>query len=239
MPLYKRPEDRASETITIRLTLKERRMLDYLAHLEGKTLTDFLKGLIADRATALEVNEAPELPAGKRPGKAKRFPAGGAARHAPPPVPASPAPLPPPAASPMPDTARAVAAPAVESVRPGSFHELVERFRETFAHRADGTRRELEETLEFLRSGRDGMPIIALETPLCTLTGELLLEIRKAVQSSDLRLAKKNLHLTYLRMMLHFGVKDPDIDLRINPARGLEPLTISEAPDSWRYFGRG
>ena len=92
MPLYKRPEDRASETITIRLTLKERRMLGYLAHLEGKTLTDFIKGLIADRATALEVTEAPELPLGKRPGKAKRSPASGAARHSTPPVPSPPAP---------------------------------------------------------------------------------------------------------------------------------------------------
>ena len=229
MPLYKKPEERASETVTVRLTLKERHMLVHLAELEGKTLTDFLRGLIADRAAALNVVEAPEPARMKRPGRPKRHTS--VPPEPPPPLPQEPAP------SQVPTIAGYATAHMPSSAKPGTFHELVERFRETFAHRADGTRRELEDTLNFLMSGLDGAPIIALETPLGALTGERLKAIREAVQTTSLRLAKKNLHLTYLRMMLHFGVKEPDIDLHVNPAHALTPLTIVEAPDNWRFFG--
>ncbi len=75
-----------------------------------------------------------------------------------------------------------------------------------------------------------------LDMRLSDLTSQRLGEIRDAVQRADLRLAKKNLHLTYLRMMLHFAVKQPDVALAVNPAADLEPLTIVESRDSWQYF---
>ena len=34
MPIYKKPEEKAVETVTIRLTVDERRMLDHLSTLE-------------------------------------------------------------------------------------------------------------------------------------------------------------------------------------------------------------
>ncbi len=53
---------------------------------------------------------------------------------------------------------------------------------------------------------------------------------------SDIRLAKKNLHLTYLRMMLHFGTKQKVVGLDVNPAVYLKPLTMAEVPGNWPIY---
>lgn len=117
-----------------------------------------------------------------------------------------------------------------------SVGDLIERFQDTFVHRADGTKRELADTMDFFFSDKNGSPIIARSLPVEALNSELLRSVREAVKKSELRLAKKNLHLTYFRMLLHFGVKEQDFNIRVNPSKDLEPLTITESNEGWRFF---
>lgn len=232
MPIYKTPDERASESVTVRLTIAERQMLGHLAELEGKTITDFFRDLIAKRAEELNVTELPPPMPRKRPGRPKKR--SSSMPRSQPPWASSP-----PAAAfdEAPTFPNGAAAPLPEREEGlGTFDELIVRFRDSFSHRADGTRRELEETLDFLMRPTDKPPIIPVHFPVSRLTSEKLQEIRRTIQESDLRLAKKNLHLTYLRMMLHFAVKDADFDLRVNPARDLSPLTIVESGDNWLFF---
>ena len=255
MPLYRSPEERASETVTIRLTQQEKALLDYLAGLEGKTLTDLIRGLVARRAEELEVFEVPTAPRKRRPGRPKKkrpveavaenlisgsAPESDAEISAPS--------VPPPSVPPMADqTAHQRALISSNPVRhlllrdadaegpATTFYELLVRFHKSFAHRAEGTKKELEDTIEFLCFGGD-TAIIPPDTPLSAITSERLKEIRQTIQNADIRFAKKNLHLTYLRMMLHFGVKERDVDFHVNPSGELEPLTITESNEGWRFF---
>ncbi len=243
MPIYKTPDERASESVTVRLTIAERQMLGHLAELEGKTLTDFFRDLIAKRAAELNVTEPPPPMPRKRPGRPKKRPSASRSEapwvtSAPPKEPAWTTSAPPPESyNAEPDSPDAPAAPPPKSEEAsGTFDELIARFRDSFSHRADGTRRELEETLDFLMRPTDKPPIIPVHFPVSRLTSEKLQEIRRTIQESGQRLAKKNLHLTYLRMMLHFAVKESDFELRVNPARDLAPLTIVESGDNWLFF---
>ena len=277
MPLYRSPEERASETVTIRLTIRERRMLDHLAKLEESTLTDFIRGLIFKRADELGVDEPPPPIPKRRPGRPKMkkrvahpAPSTGdieapatVTEAAPPklptpssfPAPSSVIPPPPPDDEILDETLgpyeppeeplvevedEEIAIPiqieAPESPDVPTVKDLIERFRETFAHRADGTKRELADTMDFFFSDKSGSPIISPSLPVEDLNSERLRSVREAVRTSELRLAKKNLHLTYFRMLLHFGVKERDFDIRVNPSRDLEPLTITESNEGWRFF---
>lgn len=252
MPIYRSPEERASETVTVRLTVREKALLEHVARLEGKTLTDLLRGLVAQRAESLQIGDIPPISAKRRPGRPKKHSSAQSATGNRPfaePVP-SPETLATRevaqrrAAAP-PDHQRALAASnpvahlltndADVSGRAATFHDLIVRFHKSFAHRAEGTRKELEDTIEFVCLGGDAA-MIPPDTPLATITSERLRDLRRIIQGSDLRFAKKNLHLTYLRMMLHFGLKDPDIDLHVNPSGELEPLSITESNEGWRFF---
>jgi hypothetical protein len=275
MPIYKKPEERAGETVTIRLTLNERRMLDHLSAVDEMTLTDFIRSLIAKRATELNITEPPPPKVRRRPGRPKK--------KRPESIPSIPLtkystsddddfPLQQDVPVEQPSTAASVASTASltsylpllpnlspvskvpeaaphlsvfasaysvipETQSPSVFGDLVVRFRNSFVHRADGTKRELEDAIAFLcRETLGGRPIIPLDLPLSELTSERLNDVRLSIRDTDARLAKKNLYLTYLRMMLHFAVKEPDIDLRINPSRELPPLSIAESNESRRFF---
>ncbi len=277
MPIYKKPEDKAAETVTFRLTLDERRMLDHLSTVEQMTLTDLIRSLIAKRAEDLNITEVPPPKPRRRPGRPKskknteevdvREPkeafrtasvfvtskADPARLENYPIVDWSAR------TEPSESSYRSEAAEEEEDVvvqpvetekiphtssplfaedeKPPVFGDLAFRFLKSFTHRAEGTKRELEETLKFLcLDGRDGRPIIPQDTPISALTGEYLAEIRLSIRDSEIRLAKKNLYLTYLRMMLHFGTKEPGFDLRINPSRELPPLSIVESDERRRFF---
>ena len=112
------------------------------------------------------------------------------------------------------------------------FSQLLGLFREHFSGRAEGTKKELEETIRFLCNDAKGEPILAHDTPLGALTSETLKQVRTAVMQSEVRLAKKNLHLTYLRMILHFGVKREVFRLNVNPADCLPWTIYSEGFES-------
>ena len=260
MPIYRKPEDKAVETVTVRLTVDERRMLDHLAALDQVTLTDFIRRLIAKRAAERGIHEPPPKMPRRRPGRPKMK---RSVSEAPPTIldpktdvyaqqeqqtqsqpPLQPPPpsvfasvsAPPPA--PVFPTMEAAPTPKEEITAPAypCFGDLVERFRDSFAHRAEGTKRELEETISFLCRDADGPAILSPSIPVEELTPERLAEVRTAIRDSAVRLAKKNLYLTYLRMMLHFAVKEPDIDLRINPSRELPPFSIVESNERRRFF---
>jgi hypothetical protein len=114
-----------------------------------------------------------------------------------------------------------------------TFGDLVTLFRDSFKDRAEGTRKELDDTLRFLTGVEsDHPPLLPLEMPVEDLTSEKLNEVRKNLSFVDIRVAKKNLHLTYLRMLLHYAVKQSD-RLSINPALELASFTVSELPKAW------
>lgn len=234
MTYYRHPDERASETVTFRLTLKERRLLDAVAAREQKTLTDLIRHLLTVRADELGVSELDGAERGPSPGRARKRTSvaksetgtltASSGEEMSSPAQESATDTPPPTAN-------------EESAAGSRIRDLVERFREHFKGRAEGTRRELDETIEFLTTNQEGEVLLPMETPLGELSSTRLKEIRDDMMKVDLRVAKKNLHLTYLRMMLHFAVKHRDIDLDINPALDLRPFTLSEIPEAWPGLG--
>lgn len=206
MPRYVNPANRASETVTFRLTMDERRLLGRLADEEGVSLTELVRRLLRRRADELGLPNASSAPG----------PDSAAAPEAP---------LAPPAAPRR--------APSRRRGKAEAFRDLVERYRDHYGGRSEGTIRDLEETIEFLTDESAGQPLIPLDLPLGELTSNRLVALRAALGATPLRFAKKNLHLTYLRMMLHFGVKQPDVSLYLNPALDLKPFTIGETDDGW------
>jgi len=222
MSNYKAPEKKASETVTFRMTLGERKLLEHLAELENRSLTDMVRHLIASHAERNGIRELPPPKPRRKPGRPSR---------------AEAARLPTPAQEALPDAPQAPeTAAAPPPVREKTFGHLVAHFRKHYAGRADGTRKELEATLAFLTGEDGGEPLLPPDLPLEALTSEKLAEVREAMALTDLRLAKKNLHLTYLRMMMHFAVKEEAIAVTVNPAVDLKPFVLSEMPDSWPFF---
>ncbi len=126
MSNYKHPEIKASETVTFRLTLWERRLLDHLADVEQKSLTGLVKYLLLEHAGRLGIDELPEPKPKRRPGRPKM---------------ARPAPEPPPAPI-VPEAEDVPSPPVAEEDHSDEmfFGDLVERFRMHFAGRAAGTR---------------------------------------------------------------------------------------------------
>lgn len=221
MARYKNPEQRASETVTFRLTFEERRLLDFLAEAEQTSLTDLIRLLLKEHAEKMGVAEVPASQAPTRTGKQKQKRR--KQRMTPVAV----------ADSTGTDQKPGAIAPVGGA---GFFRDLVSLFRENFSGRAEGTKKELEETILFLSDAIEGEPMLSFDTPLGELNSTRLRELRTAVIKSDVRFAKKNLHLTYLRMMLHFGVKQKVLGLNVNPSVCLSPLTMAEVPESWPVY---
>ncbi len=215
MSRYKHPEDRASETVTFRLTIREREILENLARAENKSRTDLIRHLLVQRANELGIEDSPVEPRSQTRQKPER------------------------PKQTMPEEDVRTERKRVERVyrerepQGDSFGDLCEMFRRHFSHRAEGTRKELDDTIQFLGDSSDRAPLLPRNLPLDELTSECLRTVRNAMATMDLRVAKKNLHLTYLRMMLHWAVKQPSIDLNVNPALDLKPFTISEMPENW------
>ncbi|MCP4197174.1 MAG: hypothetical protein GY762_08490 [Proteobacteria bacterium] len=222
MARYKNPEERASETVTFRLTFEERRLLGYLADAEQLSLTDLIRFLLTEHAEKMGVVEVPASPAQTRPGKQRQK----KRKQRMVPVPAADS------------NGRENNKTSMNASVGGAsfFRDLVSLFREHFSGRAEGTKKELEETILFLCDDGEGDPMLSCGTPLGELTSTKLKDVRTAVMKSDIRLAKKNLHLTYLRMMLHFGVKQKVLGLDVNPTVCLSPLTMAEVPESWPIY---
>jgi len=255
MTNYRHPEQKATETVTFRLTRKERHLLDHLAKVEGQTLTDFVRGLLTRRAAELEISEIPPPSQKKRrPGRPKKQKVG----LGPHPLADQSPPLQTESASsvkkaiqdsqdltiieqptgPVSETERGEDPQIPVTIVPPeppemTLADIITRFRTSFSHRAEGTKKEFEDTIQFFCNPEQGFPLLSLHTPVSRLTSELLSQVREEMKPLNLRVAKKNLHLTYLRMMLHWAVKEPDIGLVANPGLTLNSFTISEIPESW------
>ncbi|MFO8072081.1 MAG: hypothetical protein R6V85_09425 [Polyangia bacterium] len=184
-------------------------MLDQLAERDGVGITALFRAMLRERAAGLGIEEPPpDGPRRRRPGRPpnKRT---GKARPA--------------AVQPR------LSGPSVTGgSSSGTVGEMIARFRESFGDRGEGTRRDLERTVEVLTEPREGGPLLPDELPLASLDQDAVSKLRDRIGRMDLRLARKNLYLTYLRMMLHFAVKEPDLPLESSPALDLERFTIQE-----------
>jgi hypothetical protein len=215
MSLYRKPGERASEAVTFRLTLNEKRLLDHLAFRAETTLTDLFRDLLAQRAREIEVDTLPPEPVRRRPGRPRKTPI--ATKTV---VPATPlAPL-------------SVLADDVNTSM-STFGEIVEGFRGHFSGRAEGTRKELDETIRYLGDNTILAALLPGNMPLVDLTSTKLALVRDAMKNMEMRFSMRNLHLTYLRMMLQWAIRQPDVTLDIDPKTDLESFSIKEISNAW------
>jgi hypothetical protein len=224
MPRRVSPSSRASETVTIRLTRHQKALLDRVVAARGVTVTDFFRAHICDGARELGVvadfdetarirAEAPAgVDASEREARESRAP----------------------------QVARSSRAPSAETETPGggdlpTFAGLAVRFRASFADRGEGTQRELEEALRFLLDPRGvgETAFLPPDLPLAELSAERLASLRERVRTAPLRLSRKNLYLTYLRMMLHFAFKRGEIAVDVAPGAELRAIKAAEVDGPW------
>jgi len=230
--------EKATETVSFRLTRYEKRLLDHLAAGSGMSKTDLIRDLLGRLAQEQGVEEIPEAPLPKRPGRPPK-PRGVVDIATEIDISVRPRPL---------ERILVASKGASTSVLPdpppdllpdldkkGTFGDLVARFRDHFSSRADGTRGELEETVDFIMRGEE--PIIPPTTELVDLTGDRLQGIRGRVRASNVRFSRKNLYLTYLRMMFSFGAKIPLPGLPLIEEGQLRAFTAKELSDAWPGLG--
>jgi hypothetical protein len=220
MPKRVTTSSRASETVTIRLTKQQKTLLDRIVSETGVTATDLFRTHICQRAQQLGVDETGGSEAAVPFAPPPSADEGLSASRAPaaPPPPAENEPFP-----------REIAA------APGSFGALTARYRLAFADRGEGTQRELDEALRFFSTPHgDGLraPLPA-ELSLAALTSDALAEVRERTRCAPLRLSRKNLFLTYLRMMLHFAFKRGAIAFDVAPGAELRAITAAEVDEPW------
>jgi len=214
---YKPPGEKASESVTFRLTVDERSLLDHVAQVEGRSLTELVRELVRARAAELGIHDAPPPLPRRGPGRPRKHP----------PVPR----VEPPSVSPHsgdPTAERRAARRAAIT-----FGELVRRFESHFADRGASTRSELAGTIDLVTDDSAGEPLLARWTPLVEVDTDRLVRIRDHLKDLELRVAQKNLHLTYLRMIFAFAVREPDMDVDVVPERDLAPLTARETGATW------
>ncbi|HUT76321.1 MAG TPA: hypothetical protein VM285_01455 [Polyangia bacterium] len=223
MANFRKPSDKASETVTFRLRPAERRLFEHLAEVGGIGLSELLRSLILRRAGELGINQAPAPLPRRGPGRPRKLRT---------PAAAAPAPeVDSPGATPM-EVSIPVAPPRAAPSLGASFSDIIDRFLEHFGDRGEGTRRELAETVDFLTAARDGGPILPRETAVEEIDSACMEAARERIAALDIRMSRKNLYLTYLRMMMHFAVKRPGPRPAVNPVLDLEPLTMREL-GSW------
>lgn len=219
MPRYVSPESKAACTVTFRLTYGDRRLLEHLAQSLGTTQTDLFRALLLAKANDLGLSAPPPKERPRR-GRPKQE------------APSAPAPQAPQAFLTQDIPINVVeqrAQPLPEEPRSTTLRELVREFREHFSGRAEGTRRELEDALRVftVEAFGDG-PLLPLALPLAELTLERLAHLRESIRAMDERVARKNLQLTYLRMMLQFGARHPLLTLPPGLAEAIPPFTALE-----------
>ena len=223
MPLSRKTNEKASETVTFRLRRNEKLLLNHLASLENTTLTGLVRSMLISKAKELDVTSLPTSQPRRKPGRPSNI------------------------ANTVKKTMEVISTVQRTHISQTSsvkeclqsdlqteitFGDLTSMFQESFLGRAEGTRRELAETVNFLKHGFNGGELISMQIPLSQLTLAHLDQARISMKTIDIRLSKKNLHLTYLRMMLHFAIKQPDIVMHVNPAINLKPFTLKELAKS-------
>jgi len=123
--------------------------------------------------------------------------------------------------------------PPEETLPVTTFGELTIAFRKHFSGRAEGTRAEFEETIIFLQRYFAPDQLLADETPLRDIDLLRLSLVRDRIKVTDIRFPRKNLYLTYIRMMLQYAIKVGCEGLNLTPAQDLPAFTAKEIADAW------
>ena len=222
---YKESATRAKETSTFRFTSYEKRLLAYLAELQGMTQTALIRALLAERAEQMGVNALPEPPKRRKPGRPKKNVSTEA----------------------VPDetqTPTSVATPAYRSPAPErlyiqshvateTFGELIVKFQDYFRMRSEKMQRELENTIRFVTGITGEMVLLPPEWLLGDIDAPLLADVRERIKDAEMRFPQKNLHLTYLRMMFNFAVKEGMLSEDTKPMETLRSFTAKEVADAF------
>lgn len=216
MPKNIPPELRASETVTIRLTRQQKALLERVASALELSVTDVIRSHVFQMAKQLGLT--PEEADGATEGLPGRR------RSSRPPLFSTPAPSQPPG-----------------SLQPGRaappvvFGDLAGLYQETFAERGEGTRRELDDAVRYLTEAREGEaePLLPSGLGIAEITPGRLAALRERLRGAPMRLSRKNLILTYLRMMLHHAFKRRELAFDVAPGAELRAITAAEVADPW------
>ncbi|MBN2341464.1 MAG: hypothetical protein JXX29_11605 [Deltaproteobacteria bacterium] len=219
MANYKESSKRAKETATFRFTTYEKRLLAHLAELQGMSQTALIRALLAERADQLEIDELPEPPPPRKPGRPKK----------------NPSPREDEESTVEPDDSLELSERMFGSshVSAGTLGALVVRFQSHFQTRGEKMQHELEGTVRFITGADGGDVLLALNLPLHEIDATLLNRVRERIKDASLRFPQKNLHLTYLRMMFNFAVKEALVPQAVQPMEVLRSFTAKEVADAF------
>ncbi|MBN2803882.1 MAG: hypothetical protein JXR91_12380 [Deltaproteobacteria bacterium] len=225
MTYYKDASTRASETVTIRLTLDEKRILDHLSHIQNITKTDLIRNLLSDNAKSLGITHIPDPPIKKGRGRPKS------------------------------KKAEALnIAPTIEIIQNNAltteaentshttsietsddaytFIDLANDFLDHSKDRGEKVLKEINETVSYLTKPNGYAIFIRPKTSLKEITDHFLLALRDSLKDAPLRFPLKNLYLTYLKMILNFGINKELFENDINPSEILNSFTAKEVADA-------
>jgi hypothetical protein len=216
---YKDSGERARETATFRFTSYEKQLLAHLADVQGMTQTALIRALLAERADQLGIVSLPEPPPRRKPGRPRKV-----------------VPL-------VEETEPDEITPEdldiserlyVESnISTGTVGDLIVRFQTFFLIRGEKMQHELEETIRFITGITANEIFLSPGQPLSDIDAAFLTQLRERVKDADIRFPQKNLHLTYLRMMFNFAVKEALVEADIQPMETLRSFTAKEVADAF------
>lgn len=216
---YKNSGERAKETATFRFTSYEKQLLAHLANLQNMTQTALIRTLLAERADALDIQSLPAPEPRRKPGRPKKN------RHEEDNVSLESA-----SVDNGDDSARVF---NDDQVSKGTFGFLIVRFQEYFKMRSEKMQRELETTVRFVTGVGGTEALLASDLPLVFIDSTMLSSVRMRIQDADIRFPQKNLHLTYLRMMFNFGVKEEMLPATVQPVEVFRSFTAKEVADAF------
>ncbi|MBN2715640.1 MAG: hypothetical protein JXX14_07270 [Deltaproteobacteria bacterium] len=251
---YKESASRARETSTFRFTAYEKQLLAHLADLQGMTQTALIRSLLEDRASQLGIDALPAPQKKRRPGRPKMEPHRDTDKSAlvepvedeadtERPVaelvsadrPAADRTVAQRPIAKTEESARGVTARAVREseVFADTFGALIVQFQQSFRVRSEKMQHELENTIRFVTGVTGEMVLLPPEWLLADIDAPLLTDVRERIRDAEMRFPQKNLHLTYLRMMFNFAVKEGMVPEAVRPMETLRSFTAKEVADAF------
>ena len=226
MTNHKEYSKRATETATFRFTQDEKKLLAYLAKNEGLTQTGLIRKLVNMYALSNGITDIPEPETQKRPGRPKKI----KPQQSPPLsqtetdkiyVPSSSFNIPEPAQN-TPD----------RNTRE-TFKDLIISFLEHTGDRSEKVQSEINNTIDFVTKRQNGTALLPDNTALDDINNGTLDTIREQIKDAPIRFPLKNLHLTYLKMLFNYAVKNRKLSPDITPAGNLRSFTAKEIADAF------
>jgi hypothetical protein len=220
---YKDSGERAKETATFRFTSYEKRLLAHLADVQGMTQTALIRTLLAERADQVGIVSLPEPSPRRKPGRPKKI-------------------LPPVLETEEENEPDEVLPEDLDiserlyvrsNISTDTVGELIVRFQTFFQIRGEKMQHELESTIRFITGITANEVYLSPAQPLADIDAPFLARLRERVKDADIRFPRKNLHLTYLRMMFNFAVKEELIGNDLQPMETLRSFTAKEVADAF------